>query len=217
MTCIQLKFKSLAGLLAAAIIFVACNSNHSSNKVPDTSAIVSTDTSQTTGAVEPSVPPEETAMPNSRSSNSTTTPAAPQSNPTKQVVVNKKVQVIVEPVPVVRPPRVRMDNAGVYEYPEVRPQYPGGNYAIENYINNHIRYPRQDMHNNIQGRTNVSFIVNENGRITDAHIVGRKLGYGLDEEAVRIVSSMPSWKPGTVKGRAVKSRITLPITFKVQA
>jgi TonB family protein len=210
MTYIQSKIKSLAVLAVAAAFFAACNSNNSSSKLADSTATA--DTSQMTGAVQPSAPEQTT-------SKATEAPATSQpANTTTPVVVNKKVEVIVEPVPVVQqPPNVRMDNAGVYEYPEVGPQYPGGNYAIENYINNHIRYPRPNLHNNIQGRTNVSFIVNENGKITDAHIVGRKLGYGLDEEAVRIVSSMPYWKPGTVRGRAVKSRITLPITFKVQA
>lgn len=218
MTCIRSKFKSLAGLLAAAIFVVACNSNQNTNKA-DTSAVAPVDTSQITGAVQPSAPKETTApLTKSQSSNATTTPAAPQSSETRPVVINKKVQVIVEPVPVpvAEHPRVRMDNSGIYEYPEVGPQYPGGNYALENYINNHIRYPRSNLHN-FQGRTNVSFVVNENGRITNAHIVGKKLGHGLDEEAVRIVSSMPYWKPGTVKGRAVKSRITLPVTFKVEA
>ena len=59
-------------------------------------------------------------------------------------------------------------------------------------------------------------MVNENGSVSSVHAIGKSLGHGLDDEARRVVSSMHGWRPATVKGRPVKARITLPITFRLQ-
>ncbi len=99
---------------------------------------------------------------------------------------------------------------------EVRPAYPGGQSSLEDYITNNVEYPQAAVDNNKQGTVNVQFTVDENGNVSNAQVIGSKLGDGLDEEAVRVVSKMPKWTAGSVKGKNVKTRVTLPITFKIE-
>jgi protein TonB len=98
------------------------------------------------------------------------------------------------------------------------PEFPGGEKALDNYVNDHINYPQQAIDNDVSGVVRVSFIVDEQGRITKAKLVSpQKVGEGLDEEALRVVSNMPEWKPGTLHGRKVKTRLELPISFQVES
>ena len=112
--------------------------------------------------------------------------------------------------------KVQADKSGVYEMSEVRPAYPGGQSALENYITNNIEYPQTAVDDNKEGTVNVQFTVDENGNVSNAKVLGNKLGDGLDEEAVKVISKMPKWTAGTVKGKNVKTRLTLPITFKIE-
>jgi periplasmic protein TonB len=80
------------------------------------------------------------------------------------------------------------------------------------YIGSHLQYPESARVANIQGRVLIKFVVNEDGAVTDAVVV-RGIGGGCDEEALRMVSGMPKWKPGKNNGVAVKVYFTLPINF----
>ena len=111
---------------------------------------------------------------------------------------------------------MKPDKDGVYEMTDVRPAYPGGQAALEDYINSHIEYQQPAIDNNTEGTVDVQFVVDENGSISNAKIIGKELGSGLDEEAVRVISSMPKWTPGKVKGKDVKTRMVLPITYKIE-
>ena len=122
---------------------------------------------------------------------------------------------MVELVPVVKNAPIKKDNYGVYVYPQTYPTFPGGQHGIERYMVNHINYPKAALNNNKEGRVGVMFVVDERGRVRDAHVTN-KLGRGLDEEALRVVSSMPPWNPGTVNGHPVKTRITLPVIFQIE-
>jgi len=112
--------------------------------------------------------------------------------------------------------KMQKDKIGYYNYTEVAPVYPGGQTALETYINNNITYPQDAIDNNVQGTVSVQFAIDENGNVSQAKEIGNKLGYGLDEEAVRIVSQMPKWTPGQVSGKSVKAWYTLPITYKIE-
>jgi len=96
------------------------------------------------------------------------------------------------------------------------PAYPGGQNALEDYMNNNVEYPQNAMDNNSEVTVNVQFVVDENGKVRDAKVVGKELGSGLDEEAVKVVSNMPKWTAGKVKGKNVKTRIVLPVTYKLE-
>src|SRR5436190_9315532 len=108
------------------------------------------------------------------------------------------------------------DANGIYDAAEVRPAYPGGQAALSDYVANHIDYPQMAIDDNKEGTVNVLFVVDENGKVQDAKVVGSKLGDGLDEEAERVISTMPKWSAGMVKGKSVKARVTLPITYKIE-
>ncbi len=95
------------------------------------------------------------------------------------------------------------------------PEYPGGESALSQYVENHLDYPQQALDDNKEGTVKVSFVVDENGKVSDPVVIGNKVGDGLDEEAIRVINNMPKWKPGMVKGKNVKTRLDLPITFQV--
>ena len=90
---------------------------------------------------------------------------------------------------------------------------PEAPYDIRDYLKENLKYPKDALDNNVQGRLIVQFIVQDDGSVTDAKIVGKRLGHGCEEEAVRVVTAMPKWKPGKQNGRAVKVYYTLPVIF----
>lgn len=111
---------------------------------------------------------------------------------------------------------MKPDKDGVYEMTDVRPAYPGGQSALEDYINNNIEYQQPAIDNNTEGTVDVQFVVDENGNVSSVKTVGKELGSGLDDEAVKVISNMPKWTPGKVKGKNVKTRMVLPITYKIE-
>lgn len=100
----------------------------------------------------------------------------------------------------------------ILTYSEVLPSFDGD---MIKYMQQNLRYPTNARENNIEGRVYVQFVVNEDGSIGNA-IVKRGIGGGCNEEALRVVMSMPKWKPGMQNGRPVKVYYTLPITFMLQ-
>jgi len=114
--------------------------------------------------------------------------------------------------------KMTMDKEGVYNRATVMPEFPGGQNALATYVNDHVDYPQSAIDDNTAGTVRVSFVVDENGKVQHAQIVGgQKVGKGLDEEAIRVVNNMPNWKPGKVKGHNVKTRLELPINFQLEA
>lgn len=113
--------------------------------------------------------------------------------------------------------KVEKDNMGYYVRAEVMPSYNGGQSALERYINDNIEYPQVAVDNSVEGTVNVQFLVDENGNVSNVKTVGNNIGSGLEEEAIRVVSAMPKWTPGQVKGKNVKTWRTLPITYRLEA
>ena len=105
-------------------------------------------------------------------------------------------------------------NDPVFQVVEKMPQFPGGEAALMQFLQNSIRYPAEARSANAQGRCFVQFIVNSNGKINNAEIVKSSGNEALDKEALRVVNSMPVWNPGTQGGERVNTRLTLPIAFK---
>ena len=95
------------------------------------------------------------------------------------------------------------------------PQFPGGPSAMMTFVATTIRYPEAAVKSNTQGRVVVSFVVNTDGSVSDAH-VRRSISPELDAEALRVVGNMPQWTPGLQDGKPVRVKYTLPITFKLQ-
>ncbi|MCU0353000.1 MAG: energy transducer TonB [Cytophagales bacterium] len=98
---------------------------------------------------------------------------------------------------------------------EQMPEFPGGIGELSKYLSKNIRYPAQARNQNISGKVFVSFVVGSDGTIKDV-TVAKGIGYGCDEEAKRVVGTMPKWKPGRQSGRNVPVRYSLPINFTLQ-
>lgn len=96
---------------------------------------------------------------------------------------------------------------------EEMPEFPGGMAKLTEYLAKNIKYPQAARENGIQGRVFVNFVVERDGSISNVKVM-RSLGGGCDEEAVRVVKSMPKWEPGKQRGKAVRVSYNLPINFK---
>lgn len=95
------------------------------------------------------------------------------------------------------------------------PQFPGGERALVEFIQETIEYPQEAMVAELEGIAVVQFNVNEDGTLSEAEIA-RDLGMGCGEEALRVVKSMPDWIPGKQNGKNVKVKFTLPVRFKLK-
>lgn len=102
----------------------------------------------------------------------------------------------------------------IFTFVEEYPEFPGGDKALREYILNNIKYPEVARTSGITGTVYVQFVVEKNGSISDVKVV-RGIGGGCDEEAVRVVKSMPKWKPGKQRGVPVRVYFTLPIELKL--
>jgi len=94
---------------------------------------------------------------------------------------------------------------------EKMPEFNGDLYE---YLGNELKYPSAALTNNVQGKVMVSFVINKNGEISDIELV-KKLGFGCDEEAVRVLKNMPKWSAGEQNKRKVNVKMVLPIVFEV--
>ena len=104
----------------------------------------------------------------------------------------------------------------VFEVVERMPQFPGGVAAQVEYFKKNLRYPAEAKKAGTQGRVVVQFFVNKDGSISNVKVL-RGVDPALDAEAVRLVNSMPKWKPGMQKGKAVTVKYTVPVLFKLDA
>jgi protein TonB len=95
------------------------------------------------------------------------------------------------------------------------PQFPGGDAELLRFVNKSIKYPGIAQDNGIQGRVTCSFVINRDGSVTDAEVV-RGVDPSLDKEALRVINTMPNWTPGKQRGKPVRVKYTIPITFRLQ-
>ncbi len=102
----------------------------------------------------------------------------------------------------------------IFTIVEDQPQPEGGMAAFYQYVQKNLKYPAQARRMGIEGKVFVQFVVDKDGSLTDVQAV-KGIGAGCDEEAVRVIEGAPKWKPGKQRGRPVKVRMILPITFKL--
>jgi len=113
------------------------------------------------------------------------------------------------------PPVKKKGNEETFVVVENQPEFPGGNEALMKFISENVQYPIEAQEKGIQGKVICNFVVMKDGSITDVNVV-RGVDPLLDAEAVRLLQSMPAWKPGTQRGQAVNVRYTLPVVFRLQ-
>lgn len=199
------KLKSTIQLLiisGSVIFFIACNNSDYTKSPPPTdseNARSSSDTSMNKVPV-----------------NAGTSSGSSSLNNKQMAASRKKGKITIGAMTARTSSVMKADKNGVYNRTEVSPAYPGGHNALEDYFNNNIEYPETAIDNNSEGTVDVQFVVDENGKVSNARVIGKTLGNGLDEEAVRVVSDMPKWTPGKAKGKDVKTRIVLPVTYKME-
>lgn len=100
-------------------------------------------------------------------------------------------------------------------YSEELPTFPGGDAAYAKFMSQNARYPEAALAKEISGKVYVSFVVDEDGRITDVE-VARSAGNGFDEEALRLIRLMPWWNPGKMAGKPVRVSRTLAVPFVIR-
>ena len=88
-------------------------------------------------------------------------------------------------------------------------------YFLEKWVYQYLKYPKYAVENGIQGRVYVDFVIDESGNVKDVK-VSRSVHTALDEEAVRVVSASPKWKPGRHRGKKVKVAMTIPVDFRLE-
>ncbi len=107
------------------------------------------------------------------------------------------------------------EEAQVFFIVEDMPEFPGGEMALRTYIANQIKYPVIAQENGIQGKVYVTFVVGKDGSVSNASIA-RGVDPSIDKEALRVINTLPKWKPGKQRGKAVNVSYTVPINFQLQ-
>jgi len=105
------------------------------------------------------------------------------------------------------------DGEGIFDVAEVMPQFPGGEYEMEQWLDSNMRYPEEALRQGVTGSVMVSFIVSATGSI-DGVAVTRPTHPLLDAEAIRLVRAMPRWTPGIQDGKKVAVRYFIPVEFR---
>jgi TonB family protein len=184
------RISYLAIVAAIALGMTACDSGDSGKTSSDTSKTAATDTMATSKAADSAARIAKTKKKKGKTSFT---------------------------MPVANNDKIVKDEHGVYNRAETMPEFPGGQTALSNYINNNLNYTQTAIDNNTNGTIQVSFIVDEHGKVVDPRVMGGKtLGNGLDEETMQLFNNMPAWTPGKVKGKNVKTRLEIPITFQLE-
>lgn len=105
-------------------------------------------------------------------------------------------------------------NDSIFQAVEQMPEFPGGLDELMKFVAGNVKYPEEAKDKNIEGRVFVSFVIEKDGSVNEVKVL-RGIGGGCDEEAVRVISSLPKWKPGMHKGEPVRVSYQMPINFKL--
>ena len=124
---------------------------------------------------------------------------------TEYVEISDDVPIVVEDIE---------EEQQIFQVVENMPEFPGGTAELMAYLRKNIKYPTICQEQGIQGRVVVQFVVNKDGSIVDPEVIKPVNPY-LDKEALRVISTMPKWKPGEQRGKPVRVKFTVPVQFKL--
>jgi protein TonB len=127
---------------------------------------------------------------------------------------DKDVEVVIAP-PVEAPVEEEEEDV-VFQVVETMPEFPGGPQALFKYLADNVKYPVIAQENGIQGRVICQFVVNKDGSIVEVVAVRSSGEPSLDKEAIRVINSMPKWKPCKQRGKPVRVKYTVPVNFRLQ-
>ena len=203
------SIKLLSAAIILSITFFSCNIND-------------TNDSSTTDVMDTATAKMETATPMDTTSKMATdnTTIADKQGMAKPNPAKKGMKGKVAIAPVMSPKtdanaKMEADKTGVYSNVEILPSFPGGYKGLQKFFDDNLEYPADASNDGVEGTVNVSFVVDETGKLTTTAIEGENLGYGLEAEALRVVNKMPAWNAGKLKGKNVKTRFTLPVVFQL--
>lgn len=106
------------------------------------------------------------------------------------------------------------DEDDLFQTVEEMPEFPGGEAKLLEYLANNIHYPERAREQGVQGRCIIEFVIERDGTVTEPKVV-RSLESQCDNEAMRVIKSLPKWKPGKQKGKPVRVKYTVPVQFKL--
>ena len=183
----------------------------------------------------PPLPPDTGLPPIAPTRQDPPEPPAPESiitTPERIIIVDKKVDPVkiapsenfidvpqpeVYSSPIETPPEEKKDDDFIFVAVEEYPVFPGNGNSNSNFmkwISENIKYPTVTAENGIQGRVHCQFIVNADGSISDVTVI-RSIDPSLDREAIRVLQSMPRWKPGMQQAKAVRVKLSVPVNFRL--
>lgn len=113
------------------------------------------------------------------------------------------------------PENEEMEEEIVFAVVETMPEFPGGQQALSLFLQENIKYPAVAKANGIYGRVICQFIIEKDGYVSNVEVIRSCGDSSLDKEALRVVSSMPPWKPGRQRGQIVRVKYSLPVNFKL--
>ena len=112
------------------------------------------------------------------------------------------------------PTQIEEEEAG-FILVEKMPEFPGGQAALFKFLSENVKYPKEAVKHGIQGRVICQFVVEADGSISNVEVVRSGGHHLLDQEAVRVISIMPKWNPGTQRGKPIRVKYTIPVNFRL--
>jgi periplasmic protein TonB len=207
----------LVNIFYLSCLFIGCD-NNDTNKTEAEAASQTTNTDSlttVTATADSSMISDSSSMMTATNGTTSTTPkGTAKPNPAKKGLKGK-VTAKPEMAPGPKDAKPVADASGVYAVVDAMASFPGGTTGLQEYFDRNLEYPADATNEGVEGTVRVTFIVDENGKIISPQIGGENLGYGLEAEALRVISRMPAWTPAKLKGKNVKTRITLPIRFQL--
>lgn len=136
--------------------------------------------------------------------------------PVKFILPKNNTNTNSTPITTTKPPVT--DNDKVYDHVTMKtpPTYTGGMANYYRFLSKNINYPNEAFAVKKTGTAMISFIIEKNGSVSNVKAEGKALGYGLDEEAVRVVKLADQWNPGVLNGQKVRVKYNLPIKFSMK-
>jgi TonB family protein len=122
---------------------------------------------------------------------------------------------VAPPTPAPIAPSITPDHTGYPSQVDIPAEFPGGINKARQFIADNLQYPEEAQEEEIEGTVRVKFVIEKNGALTNIEIVN-KLGYGCDQEVIRVLKRMPKWTPAMLKGAPVRSQFTMPVSFRLQ-
>ena len=113
-------------------------------------------------------------------------------------------------------PQGAVNKEKIYDVCEKMPEFPGGTVALMKFLAENIKYPEDARKEKAEGRAFICFVVKSDGSISDIKVMKSTGNESLDQEAMRVVSLMPKWTPGTQDGEKVNSKFTIPVQFRLK-